>query len=1018
MTPLQQLTKAPKTIEPLKDKMHRPKSVPAALPSNRFSFLSGIHPELDEELYRVDRQSSLHRSSVYKRTEFHPMQQLDENLLQPDSSTFCSPPTTTFIDSMKVPRSESTRSMMMHHGEMELKQEEYQDSYCSRPPSSTTMPCEFSNRNKNLDENIQSVQYSAEAMDKAKHKIKSQAEKIRELEAQLQRLSNISAEDSKKHRRGSEMFNYHKEQDDDELPIPFRRVMSSEERLQAHKERKKKENKYREQTGKWDDPPPLQNTSIVHKVQQKDDFVARLGLTPQERRKHEDLQRKMSRNSKRLDNPDPLEQERDLSPLVRRQSELDEIKESISKRKKKKVSSSAPRRESLEHRLGMTLEQRREAERKRALEAAQRVHRNERPLKTPVSSVPTLLNRCQTCGSSEDCEEDSDNPGIFYCAECWEEYEHECDLNEDLAFRQYIVNQDDTSVKSSDFLQSDNHSKLPSANRALWIVHDNPKLGTRLVCSGPSKTACLIETKDPIDKNYTRILHGFIEYSGPIVGTRGRGQKTAVGTDRGTECIRIGQVHGYKIDHSQIELRLARDKSVYEFQLNRDKGIELMGVGAECTVNEFLSGCDSSVDVILDPQVSPGGWYPIREACETYRKLAPQFRSKGVGYIRLGNDMGKNGIAFLSTDCCHTFLSPEPVETVDTNVELLKTISSFSNKPGYHSRDSRSNKYDDQSSSNDTVSIKTTTKSSRKNGIKHRYERNISRNMMIDSDDEDGSSISSGIVEEEKSISAIEVLKELQNMEGAQAKWKDKADLLLKLGKAVSQPQDKQHCETALNYIQDVISAKNVNVHVLRSALVVVEKIGYALGSELPSHIAWKTIMIEILKLLKNKQCGGGAREILQKLHGQCYTLANSLIAISHVLGIGKTSNQRKLSSVTSKNAPSTPQPSMKANNVEVIEWLAMATETERKMECIEPAMDDTQLELLANFFLSHESHRDARCRKNALDGLLHTMLYGVDVLDMSLDQVESFCAELKTTKPRSWTRLIKSLKMILKREA
>lgn len=1008
--------------------MPRPKSVPTALPSNRFSFLSGIHPDLDEELYRVDRQSSLHRSSVYKRTDFHPMQQLDENLLQPDSSTFYSPPTMTFRQSMTVPRSESTRSMMMHHGEMEFRQPEYQDSYFIQP-SSTTMSCEFSNRNANLvDESIENVQYSAEAMDKAKHKIKSQAEKIRELEAQLQRLSSkstVSLEDSTLHRRGSERFDYHKEQeeddddddDDEELPIPFRRVMSSEERLQAHKERKKKENKYREQTGKWEDPPPLKSTSIVNKVKQKDDFVARLGLDPQERRKHDELQRRISRNSKRLDNPDPLEQARDISPLVRRQSEVDEIKESITKRKKKKMSSSAPRRESLEHRLGMTLEQRREAERKRALEAAQRVHRNERPSLSSGSTKSTFQNRCQTCGSSEGCEEDSDNPGIFYCAECWEEYEHECDLNQDFDFRQHIGNRDDDSVQSCESEQFDNHSKLPGANRALWIVHDNPKLGTRLVCSGPSKTACLVETKDPIDKNCTRILHGFIEYSGPIVGTRGRGQKTVVGTDRGTECIRLGQVYGYKIDHSQVELRLARDKSVYEFQLNRDKGIELTGTGAECTVNDFLSGCNSSVDIILDPQVSPGGWYPIREACETYRKLAPQFRSKGVGYIRLGNDMGENGIAFLSSDCCHSFLSSEPVEAVDTNAELLKTVSSFSNKPGYHTRTSRSSKNDDQSVTNDTTSSKTNTKTTRKNGIKQRYERNISRNIMVDSDDEDGSSISSGIAEEEKYVSAIEVLKELQNMDVVQAKWKDKADLLLKLGKAVSQPQDKQHCETALNYIQDVISAKNVNVHVLRSALLVVEKIGYALGSELPSHIAWKTIMIEILKLLKNKQCGGGAREILQKLHGQCYTLANSLIAISHVLGIGKTSNQRKLSSVTTKNAPSTPQPSMKANNVEVIEWLAVATETERKMERIDPAMDETQLSLLANFFLSHESHRDARCRKNALDGLLHTMLYGVDVLDMSLDQVESFCVELKTTKPRSWTRLIKSLKVILKRE-
>jgi hypothetical protein len=333
-------------------------------------------------------------------------------------------------------------------------------------------------------------------MDKAKHKIKSQAEKIRELEAQLQRLSSkstVSSEDSALHRRGSERFDYDKEEkedddddDDDELPLPFRRVMSSEERLQAHKERKKKENKYREQTGKWDDPPPLKSTSIVNKVKQKDDFVARLGLDPQERRKHDELQRKISRNSKRLDNLDPMEQARDISPLVRRQSEVEEIKESITKRKKKKISSSAPRRESLEHRLGMTLEQRREAERKRALEAAQRVHRNERPSLSSGSTKSTFLNRCQTCGSSEDCEEDFDNPGIFYCAECWEEYEHECDLNQDFDFRQHIGNRDDVSVKSCETEQLDSHLKLPGSNRALLIVHDNPKLGTRLVCSGPS----------------------------------------------------------------------------------------------------------------------------------------------------------------------------------------------------------------------------------------------------------------------------------------------------------------------------------------------------------------------------------------------------------------------------------------------------------------------------------------------------------------------------------------------------
>ena len=173
--------------------------------------------------------------------------------------------------------------------------------------------------------------------------------------------------------------------------------------------------------------------------------------------------------------------------------------------------------------------------------------------------------------------------------------------------------------------------------------------------------------------------------------------------------------------------------------------------------------------------------------------------------------------------------------------------------------------------------------------------------------------------------------------------------------------------------------------------------------------------MIQLLKLLKNKQCGGGAREILQKLHGKSYTLANSLIAISHVLGLGKNlaTSQRKM---TKKNN-SNPTPQTNANNVEVIEWLAVTTEAERLLDDVKPAMDASELETLSSFFMSHESHRDARCRKNALDGLLHTMLYGVDVLDMDIDEVQSFCLELKTSKPKSWSRLMKSLHFTLKTE-
>ena len=140
------------------------------------------------------------------------------------------------------------------------------------------------------------------------------------------------------------------------------------------------------------------------------------------------------------------------------------------------------------------------------------------------------------------------------------------------------------------------------------------------------------------------------------------------------------------------------------------------------------------------------------------------------------------------------------------------------------------------------------------------------------------------------------------------------------------------------------------------------------------------------------------------------------MVAISHVLGVGKTSNQRKRIS-SGKQSPANKINAMvqKANNVEVIEWLAITTENERNMEDINPLIEESSLSKLATFFSSHDSHRDAKCRKNALDGLLHTVLYGIYRLGMEKSEALSLCIELKDSSPRSWARLTKSVNLILK---
>merc|ERR1712238_237401 len=188
----------------------------------------------------------------------------------------------------------------------------------------------------------------------------------------------------------------------------------------------------------------------------------------------------------------------------------------------------------------------------------------------------------------------------------------------------------------------------------------------------------------------------------------------------------------------------------------------------------------------------------------------------------------------------------------------------------------------------------------------------------------------------------------------------------------------------SLKYIQDLLSSKNINLHVVRASLSTLGKIGKHIKKELVEEIAWTTIMIKLLNLLRNKQIHGVAKKVLEELHGECYTLANSLTSISHVLGIGKGGE---------------------------------TVEMERQKEIVEPLMEKNDLELLAIFFLGHESHRDSKCRKNALDGLLHTMVYGIINVGMSIEEVQNICLDLKTSNARTWARLIKSVCYLVKQK-
>lgn len=705
------------------------------------------------------------------------------------------------------------------------------------------------------------------------------------------------------------------------------RRLTAEERLRIHRERKMQEEKYKEHSGKWDAPPPKKKEkNITNKVKENDDLVLKLTSDPSFRRKIDEEEKSSKKSRKSLP--------RDRSPPISRSSSHQSSRKLNRQSSKSEFEAVSSGRES-----------------------------DFRRQRSPV------MIRCDTCRSTRDCEEDVDNPGTYYCKSCWEEYEIEVhSAKPDVPSR--------SQDKQSEATSSEIH-------HALWIAHDNPQLGEKIIYSGPRRMECMLETKEPGKKDCVRIVIGDIDYSGKVQNS-GIGNMHGVESEQGTECIRIRNARGYYVDHSQVATRLSRDKTVYEFQLGDDNAQILTGKNASKSIEDFFKDCHGAIDVILDPQRDSGGWYPQKEARSGGRKIAPQFRSKGVGYIRLGDDMSENGLAFLSVDACSSFL---------TLSEKPKTITPTSVK------------------SSSFATPKPTPKVAARNVKSHRSVRPpVESTPADDSDDES----------EDEVQNTVEVLKQLQSADmESNMKWKDKADLISQLGKGASRQEWSHVRPQALQVLQDTLSGKNVNVHVVRSALIAAGMIGISMGGELVSQNAWKTIMIETMKLLKSKQCGTVAKTVLAQLHGRCFTLANSLEMVTHVLGLASVATASK----GKKSRPSvteTPKPrrvtAITPNNIEVVEWLAETTERERNLEVIDPILDTINLNVLIDLFLSHADHRDQRCRKNASDGLVHCILYGATNLGMEMTRVVRMLSGLKETNPRMWNSIVQNAQAALER--
>lgn len=239
----------------------------------------------------------------------------------------------------------------------------------------------------------------------------------------------------------------------------------------------------------------------------------------------------------------------------------------------------------------------------------------------------------------------------------------------------------------------------------LYIAHDNPQLGKSVyeaIRSGGSSAVpqVMLESKD--SNGLTCFILGNTVYSGHTEGIvhdksdPESGVFADVAASRGSQCLVCHSLRAFrfKLESASMRLRgmiteinMLGESS--EVQLHRTSKSPRAGASlakAEVDITSptklaaLLEQCTSRVDIILAPHHSDS-WYPYWETEEISdssnlpppgsRKLAPQFRSNGVGYLRLGDDMSRFGTSFLSIDGLKTYLD----NSESTNIVLAEPIN-------------------------------------------------------------------------------------------------------------------------------------------------------------------------------------------------------------------------------------------------------------------------------------------------------------------------------------------------------
>ncbi len=215
----------------------------------------------------------------------------------------------------------------------------------------------------------------------------------------------------------------------------------------------------------------------------------------------------------------------------------------------------------------------------------------------------------------------------------------------------------------------------------IFIFHDNPQLTKTIAShitgvtgnSGKGSMEIIIESHE--SKENARFIFASIIFSGDSHEVEDADVSLSGEPVRGGNCLIACNLRAVQGNLKHFPTRPSPTKpDIIELDFSgkdsTGSSVKAVDISSPDKVSQFLSACHARVDIVLDPyHDGQHRWYPYYEGS---RKMAPQFRSKGIGYVRLGDDMSNYGSAFMSLDAGKTYLdNNNATNIIDRNAMTL-----------------------------------------------------------------------------------------------------------------------------------------------------------------------------------------------------------------------------------------------------------------------------------------------------------------------------------------------------------